>query len=176
MNTDTSSIMHYKYMNHKLLLPMMALLMALLMGCATQQERAQRRAQTQQAVREAVEKRQLHIDITSMNTLRYGSRMVTPDFYLELRGDTLLSYLPYMGQAHQAPMASPPRGLNFKERIGRIEESRPKEHLYCFDIDVKTEEDDYHYRIEVWDMGKASIRVRSQHRDAISFDGDCLLP
>ena len=36
-----------------------------------------------------------------MSTLRYGSRTVTPDFYLELRGDTQQSYLPYLGQARQ---------------------------------------------------------------------------
>jgi len=46
---------------------------------------------------DAIAAKQWRIDIRSMNTMRYGSRIVTPDFYLELRGDTLHSYLPYLG-------------------------------------------------------------------------------
>ena len=151
-------------------------LMLLTQGCATQRERAERRAATQRAVQEAVARRQLRIDVTSLNTLRYGSRMVTPAFYLGLRGDTLRSYLPYLGQAYQAPMASPAQGLNFEARIDRLRESSPRNHQTTLDIEVKTQEDAYHYLLEVFDTGKASIRVQSQHRDAISFDGNCVLP
>ena len=106
-----------------------------------------------------------------MSTLRYGSRTVTPDFYLELRGDTLQSYLPYLGQAHQAPMVSPLQGLNFKAPIIKYEERKPRAHLSQIDIDVKTQEDTYHYHVELYDTGQAYIQVRSQHRDPISFDG-----
>jgi hypothetical protein len=148
----------------------------MLMGCATQQERAEQRLQVSKAVAEAVAKRRLHIDIMSMNTMRYGSRMVTPDFFLELQGDTLQSYLPYLGQVYQAPMASPSKGLNFKANIRSFKQSQPKPHLSRLEIEVRTEEDSYHYIIEVFDTGKASIHVRSQHRDPISFDGDIATP
>ncbi len=144
---------------------------ALMGSCATQQQRAEEKARMQETVVEAVSKKQWRIDVTSMSTLRYGSRTVTPDFYLELRGDTLQSYLPYLGQAHQAPMVSPSQGLNFKAPITKYEERKPKAHLSQIDIDVKTQEDTYHYRIEMYDTGQAYIQVRSQHRDPISFDG-----
>ena len=143
-----------------------------LMGCATQQQREERRAQTQKAVLEAVENRRWHIDVTMMNSMRYGSRTVTPDFYLELRGDTLRSYLPYLGQAYQAPMASPSQGLNFDAHIQSIKESHPKKDLSRLEIGVKTTEDTYLYTIELYNSGKAFIHVRSTHRDPISFDGD----
>lgn len=142
-----------------------------LMGCATQQERAERRELMRSAVTEAVGKRLLHIDVTSMNTLRYGSRSVTPDFFLELKGDTLLSYLPYLGQAHQAPMISPSQGLHFEAPILSYKLSQKKAHVSQIEIDVKTQEDSYHYRIELYDTGQAYIHVRSQNRDPISFDG-----
>ena len=83
---------------------MLALLM---LGCATQQEKAEQKAKMRLAVEEAIASKQMHIDIRSMSTLRYGTKIVTPDFYLELRGDTLRSYLPYLGQAQQSPMVSP---------------------------------------------------------------------
>ncbi len=124
----------------------------------------------QVAVLGAIADKRWHIDINSMNTLRYGSRTVTSDFYLELRGDTLFSYLPYLGQVQISTM-SPSIGLNFEEPVLTYKESKPKSKYTQVDIDVKTREDSYHYVIEIYDNGQAYIRVRSMNRDPISFDG-----
>lgn len=121
---------------------------------------------------DAIAAKKWRIDIRSMNTMRYGSRMVTPDFYLELRGDTLCSYLPYLGQARVSPMLSPSIGLNFEKPVLSYKESQPKSKRYTqIDIDVRTQEDNYHYVIQLYDSGEAYIRVRSLNRDPISFDG-----
>lgn len=125
----------------------------------------------QMAVIGAIVDKRWHIDITSMNTMRYGSRTVSTDFFLELRGDTLRSYLPYLGQAQVSPSLSPTMGLNFEECVRQYQESRPKEKYTQIDIDVKTKEDTYHYVIDIYDSGEAYIRVRSLNRDPISFDG-----
>ena len=125
----------------------------------------------QMAVLGAIGDKRWHIDITSMNTMRYGARTVSTDFFLELRGDTLRSYLPYLGQAQVSPSLSPTVGLNFEERVRQYQESRPKEKYTQIDIDVKTKEDTYHYVIDIYDSGDAYIRVRSLNRDPISFDG-----
>ena len=124
-----------------------------------------------QAVADAIAAREWHVDITSMNTMRYGSRSVTPDFYLELHGDTLRSYLPYLGQVQASPTLSPSQGLNFEAPVLQYKVSRPKSKYTQLDIDVRTREDSYHYAIEMYDSGEAVIRVRSLNRDPISFDG-----
>lgn len=144
----------------------------LLSSCATQQSRAERKAQVKKAVAEAVEKRQMHIGINSMSTMRYGTRMVTSDFFLELRGDSIRSYLPYLGQAHRAPVTWASQGLDFKAPIKAIEESHPKKDLACLKFEVDINEDNLLYTIELYDTGKAYIHVRSFHRDPISFDGE----
>ena len=139
-------------------------------------ETRQTASKDERSVADAIAARQWHIDITSMNTMRYGSKAVTSDFYLELRGDTLHSYLPYLGQARVSPSFSPSIGLNFEEPVLSYKESTPKSKKYTqIDIDVKTREDSYHYVIEVKDSGKATIRVRSLNRDPISFDGTMLI-
>ena len=121
---------------------------------------------------DAIAAKQWRIDIRSMNTMRYGSRTMSPDFYLELRGDTLHSYLPYLGQVRVSPTLSPSIGLNFEEPVLSYKESTPKSKKYTqIDIDVKTREDSYHYVVQLYDSGEAIIRVRSLNRDAISFDG-----
>ena len=147
----------------------LALLM--IVGCATQQERAEQRDQMRMAIAMAVASRQLRIDTRSMNTLRYGSRIVSSDFFLELRGDTLCSYLPYLGQAYQAPVGSPSIGLNFEARILRYSDYRPKANKTQLELDVRTQEDTYHYLIDLYDSGESYIRVRPLNRDAVSFDG-----
>ena len=102
----------------------------------------------------------------------YGSKIVTSDYFLELRGDTLRSYLPYWGQAYQTPLGSTSIGLNFEAPILRYSEIRPKPNKTQMEVDVKTLEDTYHYLIDLYDTGKAYIRVSSMNRDPISFDGD----
>ena len=125
-----------------------------------------------QAIANAIANKRWHIDITSMNTMRYGARTVSPDFYLELRGDVLHSYLPYMGQARVSPTLSPSIGLNFEEPVLSYKTSTPKSKKYTqIDIDVKTREDSYHYVVQLYDSGDATIRVRSLNRDPISFEG-----
>jgi hypothetical protein len=149
------------------------LMAAFLLGsCATQQNRAERKEQMRKAVAEAVDKRQMHIGINSMETMRYGTRMVSSDFFLELRGDTIRSYLPYLGQAHRAPVTWASQGLDFEAPIKAIEESHPKKDLACLKIEVDTNEDNLLYTVELYDTGKAYIHVRSLHRDPISFDGE----
>jgi hypothetical protein len=145
--------------------------MMMITSCATQQQKAERKAEMQKAVTEAIASKKLHIDIKSMNTLRYGVKTVTPDFFLELRGDTLQSYLPYMGQAHTAPMTSPSIGLNFEERVHNYLVSKLKVGRTQIELDVKTEEDSYHYFIDVYDSGDTYIYVKPLNRDPISFDG-----
>lgn len=139
------------------------------MSCGSQKGLEQRKA-----VAEAIAKRQLHIDITSMNTMRYGARTVTSDFYLEVRGDTLRSYLPYLGQAYQAPYASPSIGLNFETPLLTYQESRNKKDCTQLEMTAKTQEDVYQYKIDIYDTGEAFIHVASQHRDPISFTGSVL--
>ena len=124
------------------------------------------------SVADAIADRHWRIDINTMNTMRYGSRTVTPDFYLELRGDTLRSYLPYLGQAQVSTTLAPAIGLNFEKVVMRYWLNKPKSKKYVqLYIDARTREDTYHFVIDVYDDGKAFIRVRSQNRDPISFDG-----
>ena len=143
-----------------------------LVGCATQQERAEKRNEIRGAVAEAVESQQIRIGISWMNTLRYGAKSVTPDFYLELKGDTLNSYLPYMGQAYRPTMPSQSEGLNFEVPAQSVKKSHPKNNKWIYEISARTNEDNYKYVVEIYDTGKATIHVSSTSRDPISFDGE----
>ncbi len=115
-----------------------------------------------------------HVDITHMNTLRYGSRMVTPDFFLEMRGDTLWSNLPYLGNAFRSDMGETEGVLNFELPVRNLEVTQPKKHRKRLSLDIRKRTELLHYTIELEDTDRATIWVRSNSRDAISFDGNII--
>ena len=141
-------------------------------GCATSQQRRESLGQRALAVSQAVDSRQLRIEVQSMQTQRYGSHRVTSDFFLRLRGDTLDSYLPFLGRVYAAPYGSPSQGLNFTSPIENFRRSTGSDGCVRLEMNVHSQEDRFQYRIDVYPNGQTYIHVRSQERDAISFDGE----
>ena len=159
----------------KKMMTMVALAVWMLTGCISQQQRLERQAATAQAVRQAVETRQLTVEVRFMQTQRYGSHRVGSDFFLRLRGDTLDSYLPFLGRAYTAPLGSPSQGLNFTSAIEHFRRSPLNDGGVRLEMSVRSEEDRFDYRLDVFPNGKAYIHVRPQERDAVSFDGEAVL-
>lgn len=147
----------------------------LLLGCATQGERLARREATAAKVRQAIADRHLTVSIHSMQTQRYGSHSVTSDFYLALQGDTLRSYLPFVGRAYAVSPMSPSQGLNFTAPVQQLAELPLKHGGTRLEMVVQSSEDSYVYRVDVYPNGQAYIYVRGQERDAMSYDGELQL-
>ena len=114
-----------KTKNHTSFLLLLAAFM--LAACATSGlSKEERRAQTRQHVEECLAARSFKIDVRDMQTLRYGSRNLTSVWNVEVRNDSLISYLPYFGNAYSVRPygSSNSKGLNFSERILSYEQER----------------------------------------------------
>ena len=144
----------------------------LLMACATAAERAARQTETANAVRAALADRHYRLTITQAYPRRGGSVNVSRDFFLEVKGDTLVSYLPFFGQAYRSSLSGADKGLNFTEQIRSYEVVQQKDGVSRIRLRVRNEEDSYVYLLDLSDTGRASIRVLPTERDDISFDGD----
>lgn len=68
---------------------------AVLCGCATSEERAAQKAEMARNVTKALNERNYKISILRMNPMRGSSRSVSYGYSVEVRNDTLFSYLPY---------------------------------------------------------------------------------
>ena len=81
---------------------------SLLMACSTmtKAEREAKEAEQARMVKEALDKRHYKIDINMMYARRFGSKNVTSNWSLEVKGDTLESYLPHVGVAYEASFGS----------------------------------------------------------------------
>lgn len=149
------------------------LALVMLYGCATTEERAARAAEKAVKVKAALSERNYKISIARMYPMRGGSKTVSYGYTVEVRNDTLISYLPFMGRAYNIPYGGG-KGLNFSERIESYQESQKKNGQYQIEIGVTNDEDTYLYIIGVFDNGSSSIEVLSRQRESISYSGEML--
>lgn len=144
---------------------------AILSGCASAEERAARAAEQAAKVTKALEARDYKIAVNRMYPMKGSSRSVSYGYSVEVRNDSLISYLPYFGGAYNVPYGGG-KGLNFSERIGSYRESQKNNGERQIEINVTNEEDTYIYLIKVFSNGNSSIDVTSRQRDHISYSGE----
>ena len=82
----------------------------------TAQNRNEKKARTERAVKEAIAAKQYKINVDRMQPMRGGSRNLTTNYTLEIRNDSVFSYLPYFGVAYNAPYGGG-KSLNFNASI-----------------------------------------------------------
>ena len=119
----------------------------------------------------ALEARDYKIAVNRMYPMKGSSRSVSYGYSVEVRNDSLISYLPYFGGAYNVPYGGG-KGLNFSERIGSYRESQKNKGERQIEINVTNEEDTYIYLIKVFSNGNSSIDVTSRQRDHISYSGE----
>ena len=140
-------------------------------GCATSEEKAAQMAELSANVTNALNNRDYKIAIDRMYPMRGSSRHVSFGYSVEVRNDTLISYLPYFGRAYNVPYGGG-KGLNFSAPIGSYQEFMKKNGQRYIEIGVTNDEDTYFYTIEVFDNGSSSVDVRARQRERISYSGN----
>ena len=140
-------------------------------GCATVEEKAARAAEQAAKVNKALKERKYKIDVERMYSIRGGSKTLSYGYSVEVRNDSLISYLPYFGRAYSVPYGGG-KGLTFSERIGSYQEYQKGNGLRHIEIGLRNDEDTYLYTIEVYENGSSSISVQSRQRENISYSGE----
>lgn len=140
-------------------------------SCATSEEKAAQMAELSANVTNALNSRDYKIAIDRMYPMRGSSRHVSFGYSVEVRNDTLISYLPYFGRSYNVPYGGG-KGLNFSALIGSYQEFMKKNGQRHIEIGVTNDEDTYFYTIEVFNNGSSSIEVRARQRERISYTGN----
>ena len=122
-------------------------------------------------VKSALNNREYKIAIDRMYPMRGSSRSVSFGYSVEVRNDSLISYLPYFGRAYNVPYGGG-KGLNFSAPIGSYQEYMKRNGQRHIVIGVTNEEDTYLYTIDVFDNGNSSVEVRARERERISYSGN----
>lgn len=122
-------------------------------------------------VQKAVETKNYVFKAESATPQRGGFRTLTPEYELLVKPDTVVSYLPYYGRSYSAPINPSDAGIKFTSM--NYEYSIKKKKKNRWDITIKPTDvsDIRDLNLTVFDNGRASLRVNSNTREAISFDG-----
>lgn len=88
----------------------------LAMQSAAAQSRSEKKAQTERNVREAINADHYKINVDYMQPMKGRSRALTSDYSIEIRNDSVFSYLPYFGVAYNVPYGGG-KGLIFNAPI-----------------------------------------------------------
>ena len=168
-------IVSLQAMNRKKLFSILTLILVLVVfgGCVSSEQRAAQKAEFAKKVKVALDKREYKIIINRMLPMQGGSKNVSYGYSVEVRNDSLLSNLPYFGRAYEVPYGGG-KGLSFDAPIGNYHEAKANNGSRQIVIDLKNEEDNYTYRITVFDNGSSSIQVQSRKRDNISYTGEMI--
>ena len=159
--------------------PMRKSTYTLLLACAlattgtaqAQSDRQAEKARTEQAVQKALDERRFCIDVNYMNPMRGRGRALTTPYSLTVRNDSVLSYLPYVGQAYSVPYDGG-KALNFSAPISAYEMKEGKRGRKNIKFTTSNDEDTYIYTLTVFPNGSTSIHVQPTRRQSISFNGE----
>ena len=145
----------------------------LLVACSslTPAEKAERQAKLAMAVEKALAERHYKVGIVMMYPNRGKTVNISPDFSLEVKGDTLVSYLPYFGRAYNIPYGGG-KGLNFTAPIAEYHSEKGRKGATLVKIKVKNEEDVYTFLLEIYDNGSTTIDMMSHERESIRYSGE----
>ncbi len=126
---------------------------------------------TKQTIKGIIEAKHYTFEPTSMTPSRGGLKHLTPGYFLQVNGDTLKSYLPYIGRAYNAPISTSDAGFDFTSTDFTYAVSAGKKNSY--NITVKTKDKMYNteFMLTVYDDGTAYLRASSSDKQPISYNG-----
>lgn len=139
------------------------------------QTKKEKKEMKQQAVKELVLSEKYKIDVNRALPARGRSVSLTSPYSVEVRNDSIISYLPYYGRAYSIPYGGG-EGLNFKAPINDYKIEWDKKGTAKIQFTARSTEDRFSFNIDIFSNGSSSIFVNMQNRQSISFQGDLDIP
>ena len=147
-----------------------------LFSLSAQTTKQEEKKAKEKAVKEQVESGQYKIGVTTAYPQRGRSVMLTSSYSLEIRNDSVFSWLPFYGRAYSIPYGGGD-GLTFSAPITKYEIAHKKKGKMQVKVETKNAEDTYLFNIDIFPNGSSSINVSMRNREPISFSGEVeLLP
>lgn len=135
------------------------------------QSKKEKKEQMKLVVKELLASEKYKIHANTAFPMRGRSIPLSSPYALEVRNDSVISYLPYYGRAYSIPYGGG-EGLVFKAPLKDYKMERDKKGNAKIQFSARTLEDKYDFSVSVFDNGAASIDVMMQNRQSISFSGE----
>ena len=106
-----------------------------------------------------------------VNPMRGRTRILTSEYDVVIKNDSLVSFLPYFGRAYQAPMNPSEGGIQFTSTQFSYDVTSGKKDDWTLIIKPKDYQQVQAFNFKVFANGSASLQVISTNKDPISFNG-----
>ena len=149
------------------------LITAMSMPTLSAQTKKEKKELKKQAVEKLVTSGKYKINVN--RAARGRSVTLTSPYSVEIRNDSVISYLPYYGRAYSIPYGGG-EGLNFKAPLTDYKLEWDKKETAKIKFSARSEEDKFDFSIDVFSNGSSTIFVNMQNRQSISFQGELDMP
>lgn len=139
------------------------------------QTKQEKREQKEKELKEWIATRQFTVSVN--RALPTGGRSIplTTLYSLELRGDSVYSYLPYFGRAYTAPYGGG-NSLNFATPVTDYDCTYTRKGAAVIRFKAKTNEDNFTFRLQIYPDGGTTIQVTPVNRQSITYYGEVVPP
>jgi uncharacterized protein DUF4251 len=148
---------------------MKSLIMILCFASAIIQTNAQ--DTTKQTVKTIVDSKHFSFEPINMTTGRGSVKQLTPGYMFELNGDTLKTYLPYIGRAYTAPINPEDAGFDFTTTDFTYSVNEGKRNSMVVNVKTKRKVNNVEFSLVVYDNGNAYLRANASDRESVSYNG-----
>lgn len=136
---------------------------------STKDEGAARRAVD---IVQKVERGALKVRLTMAQPRRFPAKMLDYGYAVELRNDSIFSYLPFYGRAYRADF-SQKSPLDFESKIQEKQVGKGRRGAVLLRVKTRAGSvDDYVYRFSIFENGRVYLDVVGTNREQISFTGE----
>jgi len=140
------------------------------------QIKAEQKALKIQQIKDVVDNKNFVFKATSVIPKNEKTRTLTSEFGIEVRVDSIFSYMPYFGNAYSRDYTSfTDSPMGFMQPIESYKKTKTKSG-YDVDIKVINDKDVIDLAFHISKTGSASLTASSLNRQAISYMGEILAP
>ncbi len=140
------------------------------------QSKKQKKEELRQAIKELVEAQKIKVNVNTAYPMRGQSINLTSNYSVEVRNDSIFSYLPYYGVAYSVLYGGNSMGLIFNEKLTDYQLSYNSKGTANIRFKTHTDEDSFVYWLSIYTSGSVNINITPNNRQSISFQGEFILP
>lgn len=121
-------------------------------------------------IEQMLETRRFVFNVETMYPRGGGSLTLGYDFDVQVKGNKITTYLPFVGTAHHVKFGPHNTAFNFTQPINNYE-LKEKRKGYRVKLDTYNDSDHIVFRFHIKTSGFATLTVASSERQSISYSG-----